>query len=489
MPDSRFPTWPSPTHNQRMTRDELLALLRSCPLIASVQADPGTPVAHPETLARLAQASLDQGVKVLRLQGIDNIRVVRQATGVPTIGLIKKVYDGCDVYITPTTDEVDALLALGCEVIALDGTPRPRPNNTQLKDLISRIHAGGALAMADCDCLESTIYADEAGADLIGTTMAGYTAARTKSDGPDLDLLRSLVTNKPIIAEGRYNSRWQVEAALLVGATAVVVGGAINDPVKQTRALMPRPRATGKVGAVDIGGTWLRFATFSDNWELLDRQETPNPKNRGQLLAWVRQKVQESGVCRLGVGTGGIVDPATGEVWNAKEYLMPDHIGIRFAEDTTGVPTYAHGDGHATAWGHACLKQYVGRRVATLTIGTGLGAGFVEEGRIWAGRRGEYPRVNDLPTALGRTYEDLLGGIYLTKEPTESAMADAIKALEGAIQVVRDLYFPDDIVIGGSVGLSPWLRPHVERLGAQISPRGTDAGLYGAAALALFPAQ
>lgn len=251
-----------------------------------------------------------------------------------------------------------------------------------------------------------------------------------------------------------------------------------------------RPAKNGEgalVGAVDIGGTWLRFGVFSPDWQVVSVDRTPNPLKREDRLAWIRERIAATGVKRIGLGTGGVTDPKTGVVWTAKEYLMPDQIGIEFSERTLGVPVYAHGDGHAAAWGHACLPTYAGRRVATLALGTGVGAGFVESGRIWAGHRGEYPRINDLPTADGRTYEELLGGIHLTKEPTGEQTARAVKALEGAIEAVTNLYFPDDIVVCGSVGLSPWLSPHLERLGAVASPFGPDAGLYGAAALALYP--
>lgn len=166
---------------------------------------------------------------------------------------------------------------------------------------------------------------------------------------------------------------------------------------------------------------------------------------------------------------------------------MPDQVGIVFNEETLGVPTYSHGDGHATAWGHANLQRFAGRRVVTLAVGTGVGCGFVQEGRIWSGPRGEYPRVNDLPSKLGKTYEELLGGQHLTKEPTEQQKADAVLALEGSVSALQGLYYPEDIVIAGSVGLCDWIRPHVERLGLIPSPFDHDAGLYGAAALALFP--
>lgn len=472
-----------------MTVSDLQSLLRECPVVASVQASEGSPVDDPQTLLKLAQASLNLGVKVLRLQGTQNIQVIRTQTNVPVIGLIKQDYSDSEVYITPTQEEVQALLNLGCEVIALDGTRRPRPAHENLTDLIQIIHQGGALAMADCDNLDSARYAIECGADLVGTTLAGYTKESMLTDGPDLDFLRGCrELGIPFIAEGKYAQAWQVEAALRIGATGVVVGGALNDPIKQTRALLPTKRnLIEPVGAVDIGGTWLRFGWFSGDWKLEESERTPNPPRREDRLAWIREMASKYSVTRLGVSTGGIVDPKTGICWTAKEYLMPDQIGIEFSQKTLGLPTFAHGDGHATAWGHACLPEFAGRRVATLALGTGVGCGFVQDGQIWTGRRGEYPRINDLPTSFGKTYEDLLGGINLTAEPSEEQKAIAVQALEDAIYILRNLYFADDILVGGSVGLSPWMRPHLDRLKVGASPFGTDAGLYGAAALAHFP--
>jgi putative N-acetylmannosamine-6-phosphate epimerase len=447
-------------------------------------------------LLRLAEASLSQGVGMLRLQGATNVRTVRNAVRKPVIGLIKRNYPASPVYITPTSKEVDELLEIGCEVVALDGTNRTRPSGESLAGLIDRIHSAGRLAMADCDGMASVRHAEAAGADFIGTTLAGYTPGTVPTPGPDLEFLREAVrtSSVPVVAEGRYSQRWHVESALRIGAAAVVVGGAINDPIKQTRALKPLSASSkwggdsqGQVGAVDIGGTWLRFGVFEADWQLVSIDRVPNPPQREDRLQWIRERIQATGVSKIGLGTGGITDPATGIVWTAKEYLMPDQIGIEFSERTLGVPVFAHGDGHATAWGHACLPEFAGRRVATLAIGTGLGAGFVECGRIWSGRRGEYPRVNDLPTADGRTYEELLGGIHITKQAGEEQQARSVQALEGALKAVRDLYFPDAVVVCGSVGLSPWLAPHLERLQAVPSPFGHDAGLYGAAALALFP--
>lgn len=463
----------------------LLAILKDCPLIVSAQASEGAAVDDPETLYKLAKTSVDQGVEIVRLEGADNIRHIKSKLSVPVIGLIKKKYSDSEVYITPTEQEVKRLIALGCEIIALDATPRSRPGNADLDSMVALIQRSGCLAMADCDSEASIDLACRLDFDLIGTTLAGYTKARAATIGPDFDLVRYAVSKgKPVIAEGRYAQRWQVESALRIGAKGVVVGGAINDPLKQTRAMMPAFRVNEKVLAVDLGGTWIRFGRF-ENGVLVEAVRTERPTDREARIAAIRDKAKEWKVDRVGIGTGGTVDPATGEVWEAKE-IIPDHAGTILNRETIGKPTATLNDGLATAWGHACHPSFAGKRVATLALGTGVGAGFVAEGKIFCGPRGEYLRVNDLYLPTGEAIEQVLGGSSLTPTPSNEQKAKATQAFEYAVQYLRNAYFPEVVVVCGGVGESDWLAVSVQAADCQISPYGEHAGLYGAYHTAYF---
>lgn len=467
-----------------MTLPELLALFKQAPLVASSQASDGSPLADPETLAKLAQSSLMAGVRVLRLQGTDAIRHIQGATGAPVIALIKRHYDDSPVYITPTMAEVDALLSTSAEAIGLDATQRVRPGNASLKDLLAKVHQNGRLAMADCDTLESAIEAERLGFDFVGTTLAGYTENRPMTAGPDLELLRAMVQNLkiPIIAEGRYSESWQVQAAMRIGASAVVMGAALNDTPTLTRRYFQAARTPrDEVGAFDIGGTWMRFGRFSAESQMLAKAQIPLPADPEERLSWMRAQVASSGVACVGVGSGGVVDPKTGVVTQAKP-IIPNHVGTEFSERTLGVPTIALNDGLATAWGHACRPEYAGRRVATLTIGTGVGFGVVDRGRILMGTGGEPPHLNDLPFHDGGTIESALGGASFEAAVSNADKVRAEKAAIKAIQMVETMFHPDDIVICGGVGLADWLELDVPQ-----SPFGAAAGIHGAAALALWP--
>lgn len=205
-------------------------------LIVSAQAYPGEPMRDPRTMAQVAASAVRGGAAAVRVQGIADIQVVRSAVEVPVIGLWKDGDTG--VYITPTYQHAYAVALAGAHVVAVDGTRRPRPDGLTLTQTIDRIHRDtNALVMADCGSLEDARVAAEAGADLMGTTLAGYTGERPKTDGPDLELLQAMSQADigiPIIAEGRIHTPSQASAAVAVGAHAVVVGTAITHPATIT---------------------------------------------------------------------------------------------------------------------------------------------------------------------------------------------------------------------------------------------------------------
>ncbi len=470
-----------------MTISDLLSALRACPIVASVQGSPGSPVDHPEFLLPLAGASRGEGATILRLEGVAAIKHIRPKLGLPVMGLLKRSYEGSEVYVTPTSCEVQELIESGAEMIALDATRRERPGGEKLEDLIKMIKVAGRLAMADCDSVASIHYAMRCGADFVSTTLAGYTRETRLTRGPDLEFIREAVRecDLPVLAEGRFTTPSQAQAALRIGAAGVVIGGAINDPIKQTRAFVSSvSRPTGLVGAVDIGGTWIRFGVFDSTGQLLTTERAELPPTKEEREDWILERVEGSRVTRLGISTGGVVDPASGTVIEAKE-IIPDHVGSRFTSAVFGIPTVALNDGLATAWGHACYPDFAGRRVATLALGTGVGCGFVSDMKIMIGPNGNYPRLNDLGALPGETFEDLLGGANI-ENPTNQDQSRAKLASVRALRTIHAMWMPEVTVLCGGVGLSDWLG--IPESGVTVrSPYGADAGLYGAAWLAIMP--
>lgn len=200
-------------------------------LIVSVQAWAGSAIDDPHVIAAMARAAQEGGAVAVRVQGVDNLRAVRKRVEVPIVGLIKRDYAGFAPYITPTLEEVAAIAACGAEIIAFDATDRARPDGVQLATIVAAIRDRGALAMADCATFADAERALALDADMVATTLCGYTDETAGTRLPALDLVAALARRGEgfVVCEGGVHRPDQVRAALDAGAGAVVVGTAITN--------------------------------------------------------------------------------------------------------------------------------------------------------------------------------------------------------------------------------------------------------------------
>jgi N-acetylmannosamine-6-phosphate 2-epimerase / N-acetylmannosamine kinase len=197
-------------------------------LIVSCQPVPGGPLDRPDIVVGFSLAALAGGAKGLRIEGVENVMAVRAATIAPIIGLIKRDLDTSPVRITPFAEDVQALAKAGADIIAFDATDRLRPATAST--LCQMAHGQRRIAMADISSLSEARAAIDFGADLIGTTMSGYTGGE-EPDEPDLLLLAEAVKlGCPVISEGRIRTPLQAADAIRAGAFSVVVGSAITRP-------------------------------------------------------------------------------------------------------------------------------------------------------------------------------------------------------------------------------------------------------------------
>jgi putative N-acetylmannosamine-6-phosphate epimerase len=214
-------------------------------LIVSCQAPENTPLGKPVVLAALAEAAVRGGAAGIRANLPQNIRAIRELVQVPIIGIYKHTLPNYPVYITPTLEHARAVVEAGADIVAIDATDRDRPE--PLHELIRRIHEElGVLVMADISTLEEGIAAEEMGADLVATTMSGYTpyTQHRRTMGADIALVAQLAqkVTVPVICEGRISSPEEARLALEAGAWAVVVGTAITAIDQVTARFVERMR-------------------------------------------------------------------------------------------------------------------------------------------------------------------------------------------------------------------------------------------------------
>ena len=142
------------------------------------------------------------------------------------------------------------MILAGADIVAFDGTSRPRGENN-LKQIIKFIKINKKIAMADIATLQEGINARLLGADIVSTTLSGYTVESPEtSEEPDFELLKGLVQSVdcPVILEGRIWTPQQVDKAFELGAHAVVIGSAITRPQLITKRFVNRKDKIAKNG-------------------------------------------------------------------------------------------------------------------------------------------------------------------------------------------------------------------------------------------------
>ncbi len=303
-----------------------------------------------------------------------------------------------------------------------------------------------------------------------------------------------------------------------------------------------------KTLGIDIGGTNVRVAVVDDDGQAHELTESAwsgdEPADCVSVVASLATPlIEREGATAAGCGCAGLVDHVRGVVTSSPN--LPSWHDVPLAakiKDALGVPTIVENDANAAAYGEFAVGAARGAHNAImLTIGTGLGAGFILDGRLYRGSHGvaaEYGHttvdIGGIPCACGG--RGCLEGLVSAGAMVERArrllsgggesvlrkMGDALSAVDvgraaeagdavgtaavaetgrylgvGLANLVRTLD-PDVIVIGGGVAgaggalMDPAREELERRLSGCPSPMprlvfaelGNAAGVVGAALLA-----
>ncbi|MEA2517768.1 MAG: glucokinase [Actinomycetota bacterium] len=299
---------------------------------------------------------------------------------------------------------------------------------------------------------------------------------------------------------------------------------------------------------IDIGGTTTKAGVVTSEGEVLTRIERPTDPSAATkgAIALVDELLERSTetIAGLGVAAAGFI---TGSRVTFSPNLVFDdpQLGSAF-EARSGLPVTVDNDANAAVWGEHRFGAARGiDNVAMVTIGTGIGSGFIIEGRLLRGASGAAGEIGHIvidpagpPCGCGLRgcLEQFASGQAVTtwarvaaeEDPSTSIVSfagsiDAItaehvgraareydetaravlrragRALGIGLSNIVNIFDPDVIVLGGSVTkageafLGP-ARDELARMTAaqrrrpmrlDLSALQADAGILGAAALAL----
>lgn len=211
-------------------------------LIVSCQALPHEPLHSSFIMGRMALAAKEGGAYGIRANTKEDIAEIQTQVDLPVIGIVKRDYEDSKVYITPTMREINELMEVRPDIIALDATHSLRPGGRTLDEFYREIRNSypEQLLMADCSTVEEALFADQLGFDFIGTTLVGYTdqSKSLKIESNDFEIIRQIVAKVKhrVIAEGNINTPEKAKRVIELGAFSVVVGSIITRPQLITKS-------------------------------------------------------------------------------------------------------------------------------------------------------------------------------------------------------------------------------------------------------------
>ena len=488
---------------------------------------------RPEFVAAMAMAAVAGGAVGLRIEGIDNLLAVRPVVDVPIVGIVKSDSEDTPVRITVTKEDARALAKAGADIIAYDATTRPRQDAPA--QVLATILSVGAVAMADCSTLEDAKRACDAGAEILGSTLSGYTdETENGAAGPDYDLISKLSTlDRFVMAEGRINTPSQAKRAMEIGADAVTVGTALTRLELVTKGFVhsiagAKSEQVPTGYAIDLGGTKTAVARI-ENGKVVERvqRQTNGTSTMADHIDLMDQLLSEIGFkrgCKLGAAVTGRVDSAG--YWhavNVETMSGSNAVPLKRLLSARFGPTQLLND--AAAATNAEHKLGSGRGVddfAYITVSTGVAGGSVLDGKLQTspdGLAGHFgfssSRSSDEICGSGRvgTVESIASGKAIANRAAKAGHSglDARQIAERARQGeewadeimdisacsiadlagdLRSILGIQRVAIGGSVGLSEGyidrIRKHIATFpplfAVEIMPAvlGTDAPLLGA---------
>jgi glucokinase len=304
---------------------------------------------------------------------------------------------------------------------------------------------------------------------------------------------------------------------------------------------------------VDVGGTTVKGGIVDMSGEVLDRVELPTEaraatKTAIDVTESAIERAQELGYVpvAVGIGAAGFVDVQSGSVTFSPNLVYDDPNLADAVAARVKLPVMVDNDANAAAWGERAVGAAKGaNNMAMLILGTGLGSGFVSNGRLvrgFGGAAAEFGHVVIDPTGprcgcgLRGCSEQFVSGQAIARMGREAAAedpgssiitfagsADAItgydvaraaremdetaravlrkagKLLGLVLANVVNIFDPEVIVLGGRVieAGEPFLGPARDELAQrmndqrrrptrlQLGALGRNAGIVGAAALAI----
>lgn len=279
----------------------------------------------------------------------------------------------------------------------------------------------------------------------------------------------------------------------------------------------------GNIIGVDLGGTNIEAGTILDGQVLksykVGTQAAVGGKRTVDLLKKVISDLMTDETEAIGIGVPSVVDRKNGIVYNVQNIAGWDEVHLKSILETEfGVPVHIDNDANCFAYGEKIygkgkdLSDFVG-----VTLGTGVGAGIIKNGRLIPDANCGSGEFGEIPY-MGSKLEDYCGSRFFTASSFGSGYDMSVSARNGdvkalglfeeygkhlawLVKIIVLILDPQAIIFGGSISKSfdlfskaihanldgfPYPKS-IENLKILVTGQ-TGSGILGAGSLCFTPA-
>ncbi|MGX7105407.1 ROK family protein [Globicatella sanguinis] len=240
-----------------------------------------------------------------------------------------------------------------------------------------------------------------------------------------------------------------------------------------------------KVLCIDIGGTFIKYGIFSisgDTYEPIKKVKTEVSINDNHILKQVtsicKKVIQEHPtISGIAIASAGVVNPDSGVIEYAG-YTIPKYQGTQFKkiiENELNIPCTILNDVNAALLGEYWKYHQDDNKnnLVCLTLGTGIGAAIMINGKLYQGHSYTAGEIGYLPID-GHYLQDIASASFLTENATIALRRDIngeeffkllisgnptirkiydtfIKNLAQGLLIIQYLLNPDLIILGGGI--------------------------------------
>jgi predicted NBD/HSP70 family sugar kinase len=274
---------------------------------------------------------------------------------------------------------------------------------------------------------------------------------------------------------------------------------------------------------LDIGGTKLMVAAADTTGQILRRTREPTPLDLQAGLDLLHRMIAEVAagepIAAIGAAIGGPLDAARGIVSPLHQPHWREVPLKALMERRWGCPFFVDVDTNIAALGEYAAGGVACRRFLYITLSTGMGGGYLIDGKIYRGMHEAHPEIGHQVVNFRCAHpervvcecgapdclEALISGNGIRRvygKPAEQLddqeWAEVAYNLGQGLRNLATIYLPDLIVLGGGVAVGGGQRLIVsarrimaERLQlvpapeVRLSQLGYDTALRGAVAVAM----